>query len=150
MSVSRQEELPSVKKPVIPQEETVFVENRSSQRPVVKETPAVENTVYTHPAEKPVREKVSVPKLPEVKAEPAQRMTSEQVAAARRATVAKLKHNASQAVTQVEDVGLSEEEKKFDTTKIDISKVVGFDSELDKAFDMLEDLPSKKKTGGDK
>ena len=61
-----------------------------------------------------------------------------------------MKHNASQAVTQVEDVGLSEEEKKFDTTKIDISKVVGFDSELDKAFDMLEDLPSKKKTGGDK
>ena len=150
MSVSRQEELPSVKKPVIPQEETVFIENRSSQRPVVKETPAEENTVYTRSAEKPVRQKVAVPKQPEVKAEPAQRMTSEQVAAARRATVAKLKHNASQAVTQVEDVGLSEEEKKFDTTKIDISKVVGFDSELDKAFDMLEDLPSKKKTGGDK
>lgn len=81
--------------------------------------------------------------------EPVKRMTSEEVAAARRATVEKLKHTSSDSLKK-ED--LKEEEKKFDTSKIDISKIVGFDSELNNTFDMvdnLDELPAKKKTGGD-
>ena len=38
-----------------------------------------------------------------------------------------------------------DDEKKFDTSAIDISKVVGFDGELDEQFEMVEQLPSSKK-----
>ena len=102
----------------------------TKEEPVVKEVEKVEETVYT-----------------EKRAVPSQRMTSEQVAAARRATVEKLKHKATPVPEEREEDRV--EEQKFDTSKIDISKVVGFDSELNSAFDMLEDLPSKKKDGGE-
>ena len=68
-----------------------------------------------------------------------QRMTSEQVQAARQATAASLAHE----VKETPKVVMKEEHEQFDTTKLDISKIVGFNDELDRQFRMVDDLSRK-------
>ena len=76
-----------------------------------------------------------------------QRMTPEEVEAARKASVEKLKHGSApkqQAPVQVD-------EKQFDTTKLNISQIVGFDGELKEIMNMVDqmDSSSKERQGGD-
>lgn len=66
-----------------------------------------------------------------------QRMTSQQVEQARQATAAALSH---QPKEEVPKVVMKEEHEQFDTTKLDISKIVGFNDELDRQFKMVDDL----------
>ena len=66
-----------------------------------------------------------------------QRMTSQQVEQARQATAAALSH---QPKEEVPKVVMKEEHEQFDTTKLDISKIVGFNDELDRQFRMVDDL----------
>lgn len=68
-----------------------------------------------------------------------QRMTSEQVQAARQATAASFAHE----VKETPKVVMKEEHEQFDTTKLDISKIVGFNDELDRQFRMVDDLSRK-------
>ena len=68
-----------------------------------------------------------------------QRMTSEQVQAARQATASSLAHE----VKETPKVVMKEEHEQFDTTKLDISKIVGFNDELDRQFRMVDDLSRK-------
>ncbi len=51
-----------------------------------------------------------------------------------------------------EDTALREDEKIYDTTKLDLSKLVGLNSDLDKTLNMIDELDhdsSTKKSGGD-
>ena len=64
-------------------------------------------------------------------------MTSQQVEQARQATAAALSH---QPKEEVPKVVMKEEHEQFDTTKLDISKIVGFNDELDRQFKMVDDL----------
>ena len=43
------------------------------------------------------------------------------------------------------------ENEKYDTTKLDISKIVGFNDELDRQFKMIDNMPDKStsKKGGE-
>ena len=66
-----------------------------------------------------------------------QHMTSQQVEQARQATAAALSHQPKEEVTKVV---MKEEHEQFDTTKLDISKIVGFNDELDRQFKMVDDL----------
>ena len=66
-----------------------------------------------------------------------QHMTSQQVEQARQATAAALSH---QPKEEVPKVVMKEEHEQFDTTKLDISKIVGFNDELDRQFKMVDDL----------
>ena len=66
-----------------------------------------------------------------------QRMTSQQVEQARQAAAAALSH---QPKEEVPKVVMKEEHEQFDTTKLDISKIVGFNDELDRQFKMVDDL----------
>ncbi len=52
---------------------------------------------------------------------------------------------------QNESVELKDEEKIYDTTKIDLSKLVGLNNELDKTLNMIDELDddSSKKSGGE-
>ena len=78
------------------------------------------------------RKKASYPKQNEERKN--KRMTPEEVEAAREANKKRLSHVDS------------EDEKKFDTSMLDISKVVGFDNELDEQFEMVENLGEDKDT----
>ena len=75
-------------------------------------------------------------------------MTPEEVQAARKAAAASLSHDTKE---QVPKAILNDEHEKFDTTKLDISKIVGFNDELDRQFKMVDDLTdrSSSKKGGD-
>ena len=77
-----------------------------------------------------------------------QRMTSQQVAEARQATAAALSHEVRE---EKPTVVMKEEHEQFDTTKLDISKIVGFNDELDRQFRMVDDLSKKssEKKGGE-
>ena len=77
-----------------------------------------------------------------------QRMTSQQVAEARQATAAALSHEVRE---EKPTVVMKEEHEQFDTTKLDISKSVGFNDELDRQFRMVDDLSKKssEKEGGE-
>ena len=77
-----------------------------------------------------------------------QRMTSQQVAEARQATAAALSHEVRE---EKPTVVMKEEHEQFDTTKLDISKIVGFNDELDRQFRMVDDLSKKssEKEGGE-
>ncbi len=82
--------------------------------------------------------------------EPVKRMTPEEVKALREANRERLQH--SKKVVEELVPTATEEEKQFDTSKIDISKVVGFDTELDQTLHMVDQLPntsSKKNEGGE-
>ena len=51
-----------------------------------------------------------------------------------------------------EDTTLKEDEKIYDTTKLDLSKIVGLNNDLDKTLNMIDELDddsSSKKSGGD-
>lgn len=51
-----------------------------------------------------------------------------------------------------EDTALKEDEKIYDTTKLDLSKIVGLNNDLDKTLNMIDELDddsSSKKSGGD-
>ena len=77
-----------------------------------------------------------------------QRMTSQQVAEARQATAAALSHEVRE---EKPTVVMKDEHEQFDTTKLDISKIVGFNDELDRQFRMVDDLSKKssEKEGGE-
>lgn len=78
-----------------------------------------------------------------------QKMTPEEVAAARAEAVNRLKANKTEDTKQTPI--LNEEDHRFDTTKLDISKIVGFNDELESQFKMVEKLDaSSKNEGGDK
>lgn len=70
---------------------------------------------------------------------PVEKMTPEQVQAAREASLNRLKAHKEEPI-QKETPILNEEDKKFDTSKLDISQIVGFNDELDKQFKMVEKL----------
>lgn len=83
--------------------------------------------------------------------QPVEKMTPEQVQAARRASIEQLKANKQEDVKKQTPI-LNDEDKKFDTSKLDISQIVGFENELDKQFKMVENLDnttSKQNEGGD-
>ena len=84
----------------------------------------------------PIKKEVHTPSYPKQKKrqipEAKKRLTPEEVQALRDEQRNKLKKSA-------------DEEKQFDTSMIDISKVVGFDGELDEQFEMVEQLPEEKK-----
>lgn len=76
------------------------------------------------------------------------RMTAEEVQAARNAAKASLSKKQSESVqTPV----LDDENEKYDTSALDISKIVGFDNELDHQFKMIDNMPDKStsKKGGE-
>lgn len=76
-----------------------------------------------------------------------QRMTSQQVEEARRATATSLSQEKKEKPTVV----MKQVHEQFDTTKLDISKIVGFNDELDRQFRMVDDLSKKssEKKGGE-
>lgn len=79
---------------------------------------------------------------------PVPKMTPEEVQAARNAALNSYKVHKEQKETPI----LNEEDKKFDTSKLDISQIVGFNDELDKQFKMVEKLDhtsSDSNKGGD-
>ena len=70
----------------------------------------------------------------------ARRMTPEEVRAAREAS----RQQYSRVVRDSDD-------EKFDTSMIDISKIVGFKGELSKTFEMVDQLPDDRvKAGSDR
>ena len=77
-------------------------------------------------------------------------MTPEEVQAARTAALNSYKVHKKEDTKQTPI--LNEEDRKFDTSKLDISQIVGFNDELDKQFKMVEKLEhnaSEDKKGGD-
>lgn len=76
-----------------------------------------------------------------------QRMTPEEVEAARKASVEKLKHRS----TPKQQKPVQVDEKQFDTMKLNISHIVGFDGELKETMNMVDqmDPSSKERQGGD-
>ena len=95
----------------------------------------------------PHKKKRPKPSYPDQSSRP-KRMTPEEVQAARKAAAASLSHDTKE---QVPKAILNDEHEKFDTTKLDISKIVGFNDELDRQFKMVDDLTdrSSSKKGGD-
>ena len=81
---------------------------------------------------------------------PAPKMTPEEVQAARAAALNNYRVNKQEDTKQTPI--LNEEDRKFDTSKLDISQIVGFNDELDKQFKMVEKLEhsaSEETKGGD-
>jgi hypothetical protein len=73
------------------------------------------------------------------------RMTQEEVQAAREASMRKLSRTEEpEPIIDLEMIN-DEENRKYDTSKLDISKIVGFDNELDQQFEMIESMKSRKK-----
>ena len=71
-----------------------------------------------------------------------QRMTAEDVKAAREAQLKKLSHQSEEQNTEM-----------YDTTKLDISGIVGFKDELDDQFEMIEKMgesDASSENGGDR
>ena len=86
--------------------------------------------------------KKAVP-MSEAPAEKEARMTPEQVKAAREASMKRLSHPEELDLPPaIEIEPVLEEEKQFDTTKLDISELVGFSGELKDQFDMVENMAS--------
>lgn len=85
---------------------------------------------------------------------PTPRMSAEDVRRLREANKKKLSHKKDEPVTVKleEPVKEEEPEKVYDTSKIDISKIVGLDKELDETLSMIDKLDteaSKNREGGD-
>ncbi len=80
-------------------------------------------------------------KIPQVAQQPRKRMTPEEVEAARQASIESLR---TKPQTTVQTPILDDEERKYDTSKLDITKIVGFNDELDKQFEMVDGLDHKK------
>ena len=75
---------------------------------------------------------------------PVKRMTPAEVQAAREAAMQQLSHK-EESVPKAKPI-LNDADRKFDTTKLDISKIVGFNGELDRQFKMVDQMPEDKKT----
>lgn len=78
-----------------------------------------------------------------------ERMTPEEVQAARDAALKSMKHDQPE---EKQKPVINSGDKRFDTTRLDISKIVGFNNELDHQFDLVDDMKNKdtsdKKKGG--
>lgn len=110
---------------------------QNNVRPVQEKQPSVVSTPADLPAP---RRKKARPNTA--------RMSPEEVRAAREASVKKLTHTQEipEPIIDLQAVN-DEENRMYDTSKLDISKIVGFTNELDREFEMIDSIPSKKKTG---
>ena len=112
--------------------------------------PSYPDQAANAPAETPAEEK---PAQPEAAPKPApstkQRLTAEDVERLRQEQIRKL----SREVTAEQEAAREEDISRFDTTKIDISGIVGFTNELDSQFEMIDNLDvpsdSDSTSGGD-
>ena len=99
----------------------------------------------------PSQERKIVPQqvTTQAKVQPAAKMTPEEVKAARENAYNQYKVQKETKITPI----LNEEDRQFDTSKLDISKIVGFNHELEKEFKMVEKLDNTSKNdskGGDR
>ena len=99
----------------------------------------------------PTQEKKVVPQqvTTQTKVQPVAKMTPEEVKAARENAYNQYKVQKETKITPI----LNEEDRQFDTSKLDISKIVGFNHELEKEFKMVEKLDNTSKNdskGGDR
>ncbi len=93
-----------------------------------------------------VKEEPVIEKQPEVI--PAPKMTPEEVKAAREAVINSYKSHKEEP--KKETPILNEEDRKFDTSKLNISQIVGFNDELDRKLEMVEKLDNTSSNeGGD-
>ena len=124
-----QEEVVEESKPVIEIEEVV----------TPKEPVAVKQDGF---AEANKRAKEMEIKLPRPKEDKPKRMSREEVEALRQQSLNKLKGKNNED-TERHSVITNEEDKEFDTSMINISKIVGFENELDEQFEIIEQLDDK-------
>ena len=124
-----QEEVVEESKPVIEIEEVV----------TPKETVTVKENDF---AEANKRAKEMEIKLPRPKEDKPKRMSREEVEALRQQSLNKLKGKNNED-TERHSVITNEEDKEFDTSMINISKIVGFENELDEQFEIIEQLDDK-------
>ena len=126
------------------------MEEPSEKMEVEEVKPAVENkTEEIHKAadaeaiaaeiKLPHKKKRPKPSYPDQSNRP-KRMTAEEVQAARNAAKASL---SKKEMKPVQKPVLDKENEKYDTTKLDISKIVGFNDELDRQFKMIDNMPDK-------
>lgn len=99
----------------------------------------------------PAQERKIVPQqvTTQAKVQPVAKMTPEEVKAARENAYNQYKVQKETKITPI----LNEEDRQFDTSKLDISKIVGFNHELEKKFKMVEKLDNTSKNdskGGDR
>lgn len=99
----------------------------------------------------PTQERKVVPQqvTKQTKVQPVAKMTPEEVKAARENAYNQYKVQKETKITPI----LNEEDRQFDTSKLDISKIVGFNHELEKEFKMVEKLDNTSKNdskGGDR
>lgn len=99
----------------------------------------------------PAQERKIVPQqvTTQAKVHPVAKMTPEEVKAARENAYNQYKVQKETKITPI----LNEEDRQFDTSKLDISKIVGFNHELEKEFKMVEKLDNTSKNdskGGDR
>ena len=134
-----------------------FEEDR---QPVREEAPAAAPEPPVIPAAEPAAEEPA-------KQEPAARLTSEDIKRMRNQLYAQYSNaNKEQepepapepqqpAASPADDMLAqlhrpTESEKMFDTTKLDISKIVGLNDDLDETFEILDQMPSDKPSDRDK
>ena len=91
----------------------------------------------------PAQERKIVPQqvTTQAKVQPVAKMTPEEVKAARENAYNQYKVQKETKITPI----LNEEDRQFDTSKLDISKIVGFNHELEKEFKMVEKLDNTSK-----
>lgn len=99
----------------------------------------------------PSQERKIVPQqvTTQAKVQPVAKMTPEEVKAALENAYNQYKVQKETKITPI----LNEEDRQFDTSKLDISKIVGFNHELEKEFKMVEKLDNTSKNdskGGDR
>lgn len=87
----------------------------------------------------PHKKKRPKPSYPDQSNRP-KRMTAEEVQAARNAAKASL---SKKETVPVQTAVLDKDNEKYDTTRLDISKIVGFNDELDRQFKMIDSMPDK-------
>ena len=97
-----------------------------------------------------VQQPVSAPVEETPVVQPVKKMTALEVNAAREATLNSLKSHKEDTDTSQTPI-LSDEDRQFDTSKLNISSIVGYDHELDKQFKMVEKLDptSNEEKGGE-
>ena len=78
------------------------------------------------------------------------RMSAEEVRAAREASRRQMSGQPAQPQNNTNNVIIDQDAHQFDTTKLDISKIMGMNDELTKTFEMLDSLESdsSRKKGG--
>lgn len=150
---------PSAKVVKTPKEETKpeeVVEEKVEEvvaQPVVEEEPPVEEVI----TEEVVEEEPTTEVLDELEVSAAPRMTAEEVRRAREEYMQKFsnKKETTELEETLEDLKDKTTEEKeeviYDTSKLDLSKIVGLSDELDKTLNMVDQLDetSEKKEGGE-